>query len=121
MNYGFICILGTHWIYEIIQMLVNKTAELEKSAKSNTMLEALPDLSIIESLPSPRILDTHFQFQYLPQKHIENRCKIVHMMRNPKDVLVSLYYHAKKDKILDLNVEWNEFFEVWMDGKSKFC
>lgn len=101
-------------------MLVNKTAELEKSAKSNTMLEALPDLSIIESLPSPRIIDTHFQFQYLPQKHIENRCKIVHMMRNPKDVMVSLYHHAKKDKMLDLNIGWNEFFEVWMDGKSKF-
>lgn len=111
---------GTHWIYEIIQMLVNKTAELEKSAKSNTMLEALPDVSIIESLPSPRIIDTHFQFQYLPQKHIENRCKIVHMMRNPKDVMVSLYHHAKKDKMLDLNIGWNEFFEVWMDGKIPY-
>ena len=101
-------------------MLVNKTAELGKNAKVNTMLEALPDLSILESLPSPRILDTHFQFQYLPQKHIENRCKIVHMMRNPKDVMVSIYYYAKYDIMLDLNVEWNEFFEVWMDGKSKF-
>jgi hypothetical protein len=41
-------------------------------------------------------------------------------MRNPKDVLVSIYYHSKHDKMLDLNVEWNELFEVWMDGKSKF-
>ena len=101
-------------------MLVNKTAELDKNVKANTMLEVLPDLSILESLPSPRILDTHFQFQYLPQKHIENRCKIVHMMRNPKDVIVSLYYHAKNDKMIDLNVEWNEFFEISMDGKCKF-
>ena len=101
-------------------MLVNNTLELEKSAKTNTMLETLPDLSITESLPSPRILDTHFQFQYLPHKHIENRRKIVHMIRNPKDVMVSLYYHAQKDIMLDLKVSWNDFFEVWMDGKSKF-
>jgi hypothetical protein len=38
-------ILGTHWVYEIIQMLVRNTVELEKNAKSSTMLEVLPDLS----------------------------------------------------------------------------
>jgi hypothetical protein len=113
-------ILGTHWVYEIIQMLVRNTVELEKNAKSSTMLEVLPDLSINDSLPSPRILDTHFQFQYLPQKHIKNRSKIVHMIRNPKDVTVSLYYHAQKDKMLDLKVSWNEYFEIWMDGKSNY-
>jgi len=111
---------GTHWIYEIISMLKRNTTDLDKSVKSQTMLEVIPDLSVLDELPSPRILDTHCMFQFLPRKHIENKSKIVHMVRNPKDVCVSLYYHAQKDKFLNLNLPWEEYFEVWMSGKVPY-
>ncbi|CAG2208059.1 SULT1 [Mytilus edulis] len=111
------CKSGTHWIYEIMQMLLRNTTELEKGAKSNSMLEGISDLSSLDSIPSPRILDTHCSFKYLPKQHIEKKNKIVHIVRNPKDVCVSFYHHASKDKFTNFNGSWNDFFDLWMAGK----
>ncbi|VDI49770.1 Hypothetical predicted protein [Mytilus galloprovincialis] len=111
------CKSGTHWVYEIMQMLLRNTTELEKGAKSNSMLEGIGDLSSLDSTPSPRILDTHCSFKYLPKQHIEKKNKIVHIVRNPKDVCVSFYHHASKDKFTNFNGSWNDFFVLWMAGK----
>ncbi|XP_063400203.1 sulfotransferase 1C4-like [Mytilus trossulus] len=91
---------GTHWVNEVTNMLVKKT-ELDNSSKVSTMLEVIHDLSVLDALPSPRLLNTHLSLKYLPKKHIKNRCKIIQMIRNPKDVCVSFYYHAKSDPLLD--------------------
>lgn len=101
-------------------MLLKNTTELEKGAKTNAMLEAIRDLSSLDSIPSPRILDTHCSFKYLPSQHIEKKNKIVHIVRNPKDVCVSFYHHASKDKFTNFNGSWNDFFDLWMAGKCKY-
>lgn len=111
---------GVHWINEIITMLKHNTTELSKRDKSQMTLEIVHDLSVLDGLPSPRILNTHFMFEYLPKKHIENRSKIVHLVRNPKDICVSLHHHAQKDVFVNLNVPWEEYFETWMSGKMPF-
>ncbi|VDI67031.1 Hypothetical predicted protein [Mytilus galloprovincialis] len=112
---------GTHWTYEILALIISNTTELAKETKGEKMLEAIPDLSVLDALPSPRILDTHVQFQNIPTRHVEKGGKIIHMIRNPKDVSVSLYNHARKDVItLNLDIPWNEYFEIWMTGKLPY-
>lgn len=110
---------GTHWVNEVTNMLIRNKTELDTSSKISTMLEVIPDLSVLDALPSPRLLNTHCSFKYLPKKHIENRCKIIHIIRNPKDVCVSFYYHAKSDPVLDFTGSWDDFFEMWMSDKCK--
>ena len=100
-------------------MLYKNTTKLDEKAKAQTMLEAVPDLSIMDGIPSPRILDTHVQFPYIPKMLLETGGKIVHMTRNPKDVCVSLYHHTKKDPFISLDVPWNEFFDAFTAGKGK--
>ena len=46
------------------------------------MLDAIPALSLLNQAPSPRLINTHLSFRY----------KIVHFVRNPKDVCVSYFY-----------------------------
>lgn len=114
------CKSGTHWIFEITKMLLNNAVDFVES-KGRRMLEMIPDLSELDSVPAPRVLFTHVPFQYLPKKHIENKGKIVHIVRNPKDVMVSFYHHAQHDKfVIDLKLPWNEYFEVWMSGKIPY-
>ncbi|CAC5362818.1 SULT1 [Mytilus coruscus] len=76
---------GTHWIYEISNMLLRNKTELDTQNKVSTMIEFIPDITVLDKLQSPRLLNTHCSFKYLPKKHIENGCKIIHMIRNPKD------------------------------------
>lgn len=113
-------ILGTHWTYEIVNMLLRNTTELDNKSKMQSMLEAVEDLSVLEGVPSPRIMDTHCLFKYLPKQHKEKKVKIVHMIRNPKDVCVSYYYHCLKDMFINFDGTWEEFFELFMSGKREY-
>ena len=76
-------------------MLTEGKAEYRKESKVVTMLEAIPDLKMVEKEKSTRILNTHLPVRWLPNRHLHNGGKIVHVMRNPKDVAVSMYHHLK--------------------------
>ncbi|CAC5371699.1 SULT1 [Mytilus coruscus] len=105
---------GTHWINEVSNMLLRNKTKLDSVNKVMTIIEFIPDLTVLDELQSPRLLSTHFLFRYLPRKHIENGCKIIHMIRNPKDVCVSFYHHYKKQATIDFRGSWDDFFEMWM-------
>ncbi|XP_052066941.1 sulfotransferase 1B1-like isoform X1 [Mytilus californianus] len=109
---------GTHWIFEIINMLLRNKTELDTQCKVSTMIEFISDFTVLDKLESPRLLNSHCLFNYLPKKHIENGCKIIHMIRNPKDVCVSLYYQFKKHPFVDFKGSWDDFFEIWMSDKG---
>ncbi|XP_062597838.1 sulfotransferase 1 family member D1-like, partial [Saccostrea cucullata] len=100
---------GTHWIWEIVCMILKKKAEYMKETKEFQFLEALPDMSIVNNLASPRPLNTHVPYRWLPKQHIENGGKIVHVLRNPKDVAVSMYYHVKR--LHGGSMVFNTFYE----------
>ncbi|KAL3842280.1 hypothetical protein ACJMK2_020311 [Sinanodonta woodiana] len=89
---------GTHWIWEIVSMLRKGKAEYDPKIKETAMLELLSK-DQIEALESPRNLNTHFPLRMLPKDLLEKKRKIIHVMRNPKDVAVSLYHHFKSLKI----------------------
>ncbi|XP_063429488.1 sulfotransferase 1B1-like isoform X2 [Mytilus trossulus] len=63
---------GTHWVWEIIQMLSTQKAELIEYSKMNCMLENLSKESF-DSLPSPRILNTHLEFSMLPKDFLRRK------------------------------------------------
>ena len=108
---------GTHWIWEIINMLLQGKTDYRRETKESLMLEMIPDLRYAEQEKSPRILNTHLPYRWLPNKHIENGWKIVHMMRNPKDVLVSMFHHLKSTGTLDKDMKWAEFFNEAIKGR----
>ncbi|KAI8749067.1 sulfotransferase 1B1-like [Biomphalaria glabrata] len=83
---------GTHWVWEVTHMLLHQTTEHERRTKEHLMLEATPDLQTIMDEPSPRIINSHLEFTHLPQEILTKRTKIIHLIRNPKDTLISLYY-----------------------------
>lgn len=86
---------GSHWVWEIVGMLLRGEATYVKEGKESMFLEALDDLDTINQMASPRPLNTHVPFRWLPRRHIENGGRIVHVVRNPKDVAVSMFYHFK--------------------------
>ncbi|KAH9503947.1 ubiquitin-protein ligase peroxin 12 [Bulinus truncatus] len=86
---------GTHWLWEVTHMLLRQTTDYDKRTKEQVMLESLGGLERSEMEPSPRILNSHHVFPHLPQEIISKKTKIIHIIRNPKDVIVSLYWHMQ--------------------------
>lgn len=86
---------GTHWIWEIVSMVTKGKAEYEPTTKGDFMLE-FTSLDRINSAPSPRVLNSHLAVSSLPDQLFSKHTKIVHVMRNPKDIAVSYYHYIKQ-------------------------
>ncbi|KAK7487793.1 hypothetical protein BaRGS_00020934 [Batillaria attramentaria] len=87
---------GTHWLWEVLYMLLAGKAEYEPRAKEHLMME-FTTLDKMDAEPSPRVFNTHLPFSMLPVKQMEEkRVKVVHMYRNPKDTVVSAWFHYKQ-------------------------
>lgn len=83
---------GTHWLWEVTKMLRQGKASYSTSKKVAVMLE-FADLQSVEAEPSPRTLNSHLPMCHLPRGIKDKKIKIVHVARNPKDVLTSMFYH----------------------------
>lgn len=104
-------------------MLLQGATSFVKEGKGSQFLEALDDLNLINKMTSPRTLNTHLPYRWLPRKHLENDGKIVHVVRNPKDVAASMFFHFKEtgdfigSEKLDLDDRVNGMLS---DAPSKF-
>lgn len=105
-------------MWEIASMLAAGRAETIPKSKSKHMLEHQPphDLEVIES---PRILNSHLNKENLPTQIFEKRLKIIHVLRNPKDMLVSFYNHVKGINCYGYNGKWENFFKLFLKNERK--
>lgn len=84
---------GTHWVWEIITMLLKGKAEYHPLTREHVFLDLVDNLSSLDTLPSPRVFNTHMSYRWLPREHFKAGRKVVNIIRNPKDVAVSWYCH----------------------------
>ena len=103
-------------------MLLQGSTDYHPDTKSSFMLEAMVDFKELDKVPSPRILNTHLPYRWLPRNHIENGGKIVHVIRNPKDVCVSLYHFMRGIPDIGTNMDrmtWEQYLEnlIFSEGK----
>lgn len=110
---------GTHWIWEVVCMLIKGNTEYTKEIKEFFFLEAIPDLDVVHNLPSPRPLNTHLPYRWLPKQLTEKGGKIIHVIRNPKDVAVSLYHHLVAFGAM--NISFNQFMETMFMIPNPAC
>jgi hypothetical protein len=72
-------------------------------------------LPLIKDHPSPRLLKTHVYFSmFLPHNP---KMKIIHIMRNPKDVITSYYhYYRVQERLGPFSGSWDEFYQMAVEG-----
>ncbi|XP_063416918.1 sulfotransferase 1E1-like [Mytilus trossulus] len=100
---------GSHWLLEIISMLLSGSCDVTKETVLSSNLE-YTGLAAFEDRPDPRIIHSHLPLKFLPEKHLENSYKTVLVLRNPKDRLAS-YYFAILGKMPGLeNLKWSDYF-----------
>jgi len=92
---------------------------MAKVIKAESFLE-VRTMEQIEALPSPRIIQTHLPYQFLPKKVLEMRCKIVRLSRNPKDLCVSLFFHWSAIKMYDYTGPLSHLVERFLAGNTDY-
>ena len=117
----FFLIKGTHWLHEIVCMLVDHTTEYNsRDATLNVHLDFTTDLTSLENEKKVRIVHSHFPYNFLPQKHKDLGSKIIYLNRNPKDRHVSQYCFTSRLRGFPAEFSWNHYFEEHIVNGEEF-
>ena len=100
-------------------MLINGKAETITKRKAQQMLEhELPET--LDAIPPPRILNSHLNLRFLPKQLFEKKCKIIHVLRNPKDAVVSWYNHDVGIQCYGYSGKWENFLQLFLEDKCRY-
>ena len=81
----------------------------------------VPTIKYADEMPSPRGFNTHTPYSMmaggLPHT---TAARYVYIARNPKDVVVSYFYHMRAMKLHNYSGTWDEFYQLYKSGKVYF-
>ncbi|XP_033764059.1 sulfotransferase family cytosolic 1B member 1-like isoform X2 [Pecten maximus] len=104
---------GTHWVREIVTMLMKGKAEYMVKDYMDFPIELL-DIDAVETEASPRVLYSHMPYRYLPKEHLAQNGKVIGCFRDPKDVMASSFHFL--NNLLANSISWDIFFEAGLKG-----
>lgn len=111
---------GTHWAWEVINMILRKDGQISKLGKKSTFLE-LGLGQLMDGIPSPRVLSSHMWFDYLPKQISAKKTKLILTVRNPKDTAVSYYnHHISFMGLKSYKGSFKNWFQLYMDGQVEY-
>ncbi|XP_074655746.1 sulfotransferase 1C2-like [Tubulanus polymorphus] len=105
--------------------LINQNGS-DEVARRKTIQDRCPFIdhrgfSLVEKLPRPRVLHSHMPFDMFLIQAIERNAKIIYVLRNPKDTLVSFYHFYKSCSVFgNFPGSWDDFFQLFLH-KKLFC
>ncbi|XP_048224901.1 sulfotransferase 2A1-like [Perognathus longimembris pacificus] len=96
---------GTNWMIEIPCLILSKgDTEWIHSVpiwERSPWIELEWGSKIIRDMKEgPRLLTSNLPIQLFPKSFITYKAKVIYIIRNPKDVLVSGYYFYRQSKIM---------------------
>nr|XP_057909357.1 sulfotransferase family 2, cytosolic sulfotransferase 3 isoform X2 [Doryrhamphus excisus] len=115
---------GTIWMQEILPLVLNGGDLTPIHTIPNwdrvPWLEEKRLKEVVDQLPSPRGLVTHFPFQFMPPSFVTSNAKVIYVMRNPMDIIVSSYYFHQMATFLEDPGTLDEFIEKFLQGRVLF-
>lgn len=115
---------GTIWMQEILPLVLNGGDLIPIQTIPNwdrtPWLEEQRLRFVVDQLKSPRALVTHFHYHLMPASFYKSKAKVIYVMRNPKDVLVSFYYFHQMAAFLEDPGTFEEFMDKFLEGKLVF-
>ncbi|XP_070538208.1 sulfotransferase 6B1-like [Ptychodera flava] len=129
---------GTAWVNEMVKAIIHvndlEYLEFIEFKEKMAVLEfgpvEGPDLveeglfypksfieDFINDAPSPRVVATHMQPDYVPIQFFQKKPKTIFVSRNPKDVLVSLYHWHSATPFFS-SCTWEQLYEEFIKGNT---
>ncbi|CAJ1379055.1 unnamed protein product [Effrenium voratum] len=115
---------GTTWMVQIaVSCLFDPHANYEEHATflEGSIASSASYVRRLETLPRPRVLKTHVPAEMYPglggEGGLQDHGKVLYVVRNPKDALVSLRHHHANNKAIGWEGSWDEWVRQWLAGE----
>uniref|UniRef100_A0A3Q0SU96 Sulfotransferase n=1 Tax=Amphilophus citrinellus TaxID=61819 RepID=A0A3Q0SU96_AMPCI len=112
---------GTIWMQEILPLVLNGGDLTPIHTIPNwdrvPWLEEKRLALVVDKLASPRALVTHFPYNLMPPSFYTAKAKVIYVMRNPKDIMVSSYYFHQMAGFLEDPGTFDEFMDKFLEGE----
>ncbi|KAG8123913.1 hypothetical protein E2320_020047 [Naja naja] len=112
---------GTIWTQNIVSLILY---EGHRDGTENiTLIDRAPWLEFnifhvdLPSCPSPRVICSHLPYYLVPKGLQNKKAKIIYVLRNPKDVLVSDYHFHKMTVSVETPKDFDTFLKRFLAGK----
>ncbi|XP_065821205.1 sulfotransferase 2B1-like isoform X2 [Labrus bergylta] len=112
---------GTAWMQEVLPLLLN--------GGDLTLIQTIPNWDrvpwleetrlelVVDKMASPRAIVSHFPYHLMPPSFHTSKAKVIYVMRNPKDVLVSSFYFHQMAGFLSDPGTFDEFMNKFLEGR----
>ncbi|XP_035257278.1 sulfotransferase 6B1-like [Anguilla rostrata] len=107
---------GTHWLVEILKNLYCCTAG-QMTLTPPLEFQDPSKLCELRNLPSPRVIPTHLPQNMVPRQVHSKNCKVIYVIRNPKDTAVSMFHYYKQNPHLPTVQKWGTFLDLFLNGE----
>ncbi|MBN3296821.1 ST6B1 Sulfotransferase, partial [Amia calva] len=112
---------GTHWLAEILRNLYNCHTENNTTSQvtltSSLEFGDLSKFQELRNLPSKRLIPTHLNCDMVPVQFKTKKCKMIYVIRNPKDTAVSMFHYYQQNPHLPKIDKWSTFLEMFLKGQ----
>ncbi|XP_037676399.1 bile salt sulfotransferase-like [Choloepus didactylus] len=110
---------GTHWMIEILSLITSKGdpswVQSVPSFLRSPWIENGTMMKALEEQDGPRLMTSHLPIHLFPKSYFTSNAKVIYVVRNPRDVLTSLYYLAKENKLWKQD-SFDEYFNRFIQG-----
>nr|XP_041569000.1 sulfotransferase 2B1-like [Taeniopygia guttata] len=115
---------GTVWMLEILSLILRggdpSWCRSVPSWERGPWLETLPGLRRARINARPRILSSHLPAPLFPRAFFNSKAKVIYTVRDPKDVLVSLFHFSRIFRPYKDPGSLPEFMEKFLRGDVPF-
>ncbi|XP_061449800.1 sulfotransferase 2B1-like isoform X2 [Rhineura floridana] len=111
---------GTTWMQEILTLIYSdgdpRPAKTTPNWARTPWLEHIHFKELLQETEGPRLLTTHMPPQVLAASLRKAKPKVIHLVRNPKDVAVSFYHFCRMANFFPDPGSFDEFLLAFLDG-----
>ncbi|XP_059521070.1 sulfotransferase 2A1-like [Myotis daubentonii] len=115
---------GTNWIKEIINLIHTRGdpswVQSVVSWERSPWIETPEGLELIKKQKDPRSYASHLPVHLFPKSLFTSKAKVIYIMRNPRDVIISGYHFHKTLKITKNPNSFEEYFEWFLRGNVPY-
>ncbi|XP_007538636.1 sulfotransferase 2A1-like [Erinaceus europaeus] len=115
---------GTHWMKEILGLIYEKGDPKWNHSlpiwERSPWLEFKRGYRLLKDNNGPHFISTHLPIQLLPKSLFTSKAKVIYVIRNPRDVLVSGYFFTSIMPVCKQPESFEQYFQWFLQGNVMY-